>query len=439
MSEPPPNKRPHVVIAGGGFGGLTAARELGRAPVDVTVVDRTNHHLFQPLLYQVATAALSPAHIAAPIRDVLRNQTNTEVLMAEITGVDAESRIIRTTEREFPYDYLVLATGAHYNYFGHPEWEEFAPSLKTLEDALGIRHRILLAFEQAEMEPDPDRQQALLTFILVGGGPTGVEMAGSMAELSRMALKRDFRHIQPEKARIILMEASSEILSMFPAHLSAAARRALERLGVEVRLNAPVERVDADGIIVDGERIYSETVIWTAGTVASPVGNWLGVPTDRHGRVIVNPDLSVPGRPEVFVIGDCAHVVHEGDPLPGIAPVAMQQGKFVGRLIRARVEARPFDRPFRYWDKGILATVGRAFAIMNVGKFTLAGFLAWLLWIFIHIWYLIGFRNRIAVMFQFAWAYFTFQRTARLIARVQGLGYRAQGTGRSSDSVDPEP
>jgi len=420
MADLAANKRPAVVIVGGGFGGLTAARALGKAPVDVTVVDRANHHLFQPLLYQVATAALSPAHIAAPIRDVLRNQANTEVLMAEVSGVDPESRLVHTTERSIPYDYLVLATGALYNYFGHPEWEQFAPSLKTVDDALGIRQRILLAFEQAEMERDPGRQQALLTFILVGGGPTGVEMAGSIAELARMALKRDFRHIHPENARIILMESSSEILSMFPANLSEAAKHALERLGVEVRLDTRVEGIDSEGVIANGERTLSQTVIWTAGTTASPVGKWLGVETHRNGRVPVNPDLSVKGRPEVFVIGDSAHVEHEGSPLPGIAPVAIQQGKFVGSLLRARAEGRRFDRSFQYWDKGILATVGRAFAIMKVGKLKLAGFVAWLLWIVIHIWYLIGFRNRIAVMFQWAWAYFTFQRTARLITRVSG-------------------
>ncbi len=426
MADSAANKRPAVVIVGGGFGGLTAARALGRAPADVTVLDRANHHLFQPLLYQVATAALSPAHIAAPIRDVLRNQANTEVIMAEVSGVDPESRLVHTTERAIPYDYLVLATGALYNYFGHPEWEQFAPSLKTLDDALGIRQRILLAFEEAEKEGDPRRQQALLTFILVGAGPTGVEMAGSLAELARMALKRDFRHIHPENARIILMESSSEILSMFPADLSEAARHALERLGVEVRLNARVEGIDGEGVIANGERTYSRTVIWTAGTIASPAGRWLEVETDRYGRVVVNPDLSVPGRPEVFVIGDSAHVEYAGSPLPGIAPVAIQQGKFVGSLLCARAEGRPFDRSFRYWDKGILATVGRAFAIMKVGRLKLAGFLAWLLWIVIHIWYLIGFRNRIAVMFQWAWAYFTFQRTARLITN-QGTGYRVQG------------
>lgn len=429
MAESAEIRKPHVVIVGGGFGGLAAARALGKAPVGVTVIDRTNHHVFQPLLYQVATAALSPAHIAAPIRDVLRNQPNTEVLMGEVTGVDTAARQVLTNDRVIPYDYLVLATGAKYNYFGHPDWEECAPSLKTLHDALGIRHRILLAFEEAEKENDPGRQQALLTFVLVGGGPTGVEMAGSMAELARMALKRDFRHIHPEKARIILLEAADRILSMFPASLSESARKALERLGVEVWLNSCVECVDEVGVIANGERIVSQTVLWTAGTLASPVGQWLNCETDRAGRVIVQPDLSVSGRPEVFVIGDAAHVEHEGQLLPGIAPVAMQQGKYVGRLIRARAEGRPDERPFRYWDKGILATVGRAFAIMDVGRLKMAGFLAWVLWIFIHIWYLIGFRNRIAVLFQWAWAYFTFQRTARLIVGVQGSGYREQTPG----------
>ena len=440
MSEAGADRRPRVVIVGGGFGGLKAARALRRASVDVTVVDRANYHLFQPLLYQVATAALSPAHVAGAIRGILGGQRNTEVLMAEVTGVDTEARLVHTSAFSIRYDFLILAPGARYNYFGHPEWERYAPSLKTLDDALGIRQQILLAFEAAELETDPALRQALLTFVLVGGGPTGVEMAGSIAEMARKALTRDFRRVRPESARIILIEASDEILSMFPDHLSAAAQRALERLGVEVRLNCRVECVDAEGVVAGGERIASKTVLWTAGTIASPAGEWLKAETDRVGRVVVCPDLSVPGLPDVFVIGDSAHIEQDGQLLAGVSQVAIQGGTYVARLIMARVAGRPFDRPFRYRDKGILATIGRGFAIADLHRIKIGGFFAWLLWIFIHIWYLIEFRNRLAVMFQWAWAYVTYERIARLItAEVRPHTSYSGAIGNSQpESVTPE-
>jgi NADH dehydrogenase len=428
---------PRVVVVGAGFGGIMTARNLKGADVRVTVVDRANHHLFQPLLYQVATAALSPAHIAAPIRDVLHNQKNAEVFLAEVTGVDtAAKRVLLRSGDPIPYDYLVLAPGSKYNYFGHDEWEENAPSLKTLADAVSIRQDILLAFEAAEMETDPERRRALLTFALVGGGPTGVELAGSIAELAHRAMHQDFRHIRPEEARILLLEASPKILSMFPDNLATDARKALERLGVEVRTGAKVESVEPGGVVVNGERIPCSTVLWTAGVVAAPVGKWLGIETDKGGRIQVGPDLSVPGHPDIFVIGDAARVEHEGKPLPGVAPVAMQQGRYVARLLRARIAGQTVE-PFHYHDKGNLATVGRSFAILDLGRLKLSGFIAWVLWLFIHIWYLIGFRNKLSVFFQWAYAYFTWQRAARLITGpIPAPGEGRQGdkeTGRQGD------
>jgi NADH dehydrogenase len=406
---------PQVVIVGGGFGGLAAARGLKKAPVRVTVVDRTNHHLFQPLLYQVATAGLSPADIAAPIRSVLGRQRNAQVLMAEVTGVDAERRCVQTRSGAVPYDFLILATGSRYNYFGHDEWERFAPKLKSIPDATEIRQKILLAFEAAELEPDSGRREALMTFALVGAGPTGVEMAGAIAELAQRALAKDFRNIAPQSARILLLEAGPRILSAFPEKLAAAAHRELERHGVTVRTGAKVEQVDEEGIIVNGERIRSRTVLWTAGVLASPAGEWLGAETDKQGRVLVREDLSVPGFPNVFVLGDTARFDQDGQTLPGVAQVAMQQGRYVAALICMRVTGKPAPPPFRYRDKGNLATVGRSFAILDMGRLKLSGLLAWLLWLVIHIWYLIGFRNRLLVLIQWAWAYFTFQRGARLI------------------------
>jgi len=409
-------REPHVVVVGAGFGGIMVARNLAGTRARVTVIDRANHHLFQPLLYQVATAALSPANIAAPIRDILRRQPNAEVFLAEVVGVDMQAKCVLLRDADpIPWDYLILAPGTRYNYFGHDEWERDAPSLKTLSDAVSIRQDILLAFEAAEMERDPERRKALLTFALVGGGPTGVELAGSLAELAQRAMRQDFRHIRPSETRILLLEAAPRILSMFPDKLALAAERALERLGVEVRTGAKVESVEPGAVVVSGEHIPCSTVLWTAGVVAAvPIGKWLGVETDRIGRIAVAPDLSVPGHPNVFVIGDAAHVEHEGQPLPGVAPVAMQQGRYVAKLIRARMDGKPIE-PFRYHDKGNLATVGRSFAILDLGRLKLSGFIAWVLWLWIHIWYLIGFRNKISVFIQWAWAYITWQRSARLI------------------------
>ncbi|WP_084659134.1 NAD(P)/FAD-dependent oxidoreductase [Thermogemmatispora onikobensis] len=417
---------PHVVIVGGGFGGLQAARALGKAPVRVTVIDRTNHHLFQPLLYQVATAALSPADISAPIRHVLRRNKNTRVLLAEVTGVDTVGKRVlldERGERSVPYDYLIIATGAGQNYFGHREWARYAPGLKTLEDATRLRRQILLAFEAAEMESDPDRQRALLTFVLVGAGPTGVEMAGAIAELAHKALASDFRTINPHSARIILVEAAPRILLSFPPELAEKARRALNRLGVEVRTSAPVEAVDENGVVIGGEYLPAKTIIWTAGVEASPAGRWLQAEVDRAGRVKVNPDLSVPGHPEIFVIGDTAHLEEKGQPLPGLAPVAMQEGRYVARAILQRLAGRE-PAPFHYVNKGNLATVGRAWGLLQIGRLRLTGFLAWILWLTVHIFYLIGFRNRVLVLFQWAWAYLTFQRGARLILYPERAGSR---------------
>lgn len=426
-----PLRRPRVVIIGGGFGGLAAAHALAHANAQVTVIDRNNHHLFQPLLYQVATADLSPADISAPIRSILHKQKNTETLMAEVTGVDTARQVIHARDRadaearDLPYDYLVVATGAREGYFGHDEWAPYAPGLKTITDATAIRRKILLAFEAAEMEPDPAKARAWLTFVIVGGGPTGVEMAGAIADLAHNALKGDFRHIRSTSARVVLVEAASRIFGAFPERLAASATRELRRLGVEVMTGAAVEDVDADGVVIGGERLAARTVIWAAGVQASPASRWLGVDSDRAGRVIVQPDLSVPNHPNIFVIGDTASARDERDangrPLPGVAPVAMQQGRYVAALIARRIRGADGtkmtapDRPFLYHDKGNLATVGRTFAIGSFGRYILSGFPAWLIWSGVHILYLVGFRNRYFVMTQWAWAYFTVQRGARLI------------------------
>jgi NADH dehydrogenase len=406
---------PRVVIVGAGFGGLRVARALRKAPVQVTVVDRQNHHLFQPLLYQVATADLSPADISSPIRSILRNQANAEVLLAEVTGIDVEGRRVLMGNRSIPYDYLVLATGAWHSYFGHDAWAPFAPGLKSITDATRIRRQVLLAFEAAEMETDSAKRQALLTFVIVGGGPTGVEMAGAIAGLAHKSIVRDFRHISPASARIILVEAEPRLLGAFPASLAEKAKQKLQRLGVEVRTGVAVKDVDAEGVLIGGERVPANTVIWAAGVKASPAGVWLGVETDRAGRVIVEPDLTVPGHPEIFVIGDTARLTIDGKMLPGVAPVAMQEGRYVGRVIRNRLAGQIKQKPFRYRDKGNLATVGRSFAIADLGKVKLAGFIAWIAWLVVHIFYLIGFRNRLLVMIQWAWSYITYQRGARLI------------------------
>ena len=419
---------PRVVIVGAGFGGLEAALKLGRAPVHVTVIDRNNHYVFQPLLYQVATAYLSPADITAPIRTVLRRQRNTEVLLAEATAVDVAQREVRVrdeitgAERRVPYDYLVLATGAGESYFGRDDWAVYAPGLKTIPDATALRRKVLLAFEEAELmaASDPERVRSLLTFVIVGGGPTGVELAGAIAELAHRTLRGDFRHIDVTSARIVLVEALPRLLNTFPESLSEKATRKLERLGVEVRAGERVEEVDADGVIVAGKRIASKTVIWAAGVKASPAGAWLGAESDRAGRVIVNGDLSVPGHPEIFVLGDTASATgDDGKPLPGVAPVAMQQGRYVGRTIRARVEGREHSRPFKYFNKGNLATIGRSYAIADFGFARVSGFIAWVLWLGVHILYLIGFRNRLLVMVQWAWEYFTYEHGARIITPIR--------------------
>ena len=409
---------PQVVLLGAGFGGLQVARALRHVPVRVTVIDRKNYHLFQPLLYQVATADLSPADIAAPIRSIVRKQRQTSVILAEVTGVDVQEQRVLLHERSVPYDFLVVATGVHHSYFGHEEWEPFASGLKSLDDAALLRRKLLLAFEAAECEPDQQRRQALLTFVLVGAGPTGVELAGAMAELAHTTLAGDFRTIDPTTARILLVEAAPRILQAFPATLARKAQHALTRRGVEVRTNAPVEAVDADGVVMGGERVPAKTIIWTAGVAASPAGTWLHAEMDRAGRVKVTDHLALPQHPNVFVIGDTASVSQQGKPLPGVAPVAMQEGRYVARVIRQQVvgrERKTSMPPFRAHDKGNLATVGRAYGLVVLGPVRLSGWLAWILWLSVHIFYLIGFRNRLIVMLQWAWAYVTRKRSARLI------------------------
>jgi NADH:ubiquinone reductase (H+-translocating) len=414
--NPAGSEKPHVLILGGGFAGLYAARALKRAPVRVTVVDRRNHHLFQPMLYQVATAALNPSDIAAPIRSVLRNQPNTEVLLGEVESIDPVARrVVLTDGADFAYDYLIVATGARHSYFGHDEWEPLAPGLKSIEDALTIRQRVLLAFEKAERESDPVRRQALLTFVVVGGGPTGVEMAGAVAELRRYALRRDFRRIDPGEATVLLLEGGPRLLPSYPVSLSDKAKLVLRRLGVEVRTETMVTDIRPGSVVAAGWTIPTQTVIWAAGNVASPVLRALGAPLDNVGRAIVEPDCTVPGHPEVFVLGDAALFNHqEGGPLPGICPVAIQMGEYAARTIVGDIAGRP-RRAFHYWDKGQLAVIGRGRAVADIWKLHFAGFLAWLIWTFVHIFFLIGFRNRVMVMIQWAWSYVTFGRGARLI------------------------
>jgi NADH dehydrogenase len=405
-----------VVIVGAGFGGLTAAKALAGAPVDVTVIDRRNYHLFQPLLYQVATAGLSPADIAAPIRGILRPQRNVQVLMGRVDGVSTAERCVKLGDRHVHYDYLILATGARHDYFGHDEWECHARGLKKIDDAIEIRRRVLLAFEQAEVSTDPEERKRLLSFVIVGGGPTGVEMAGAVAELAHKALATDFRAITPGCARIILIEAAPRLLGAFSQGGSKVALRSLEKLGVTVMLGRGVTGCDEHGVVLGDTRIEARTVIWAAGVAASPAARWLGAAHDRAGRIMVAPDLSVPGRPEIFAIGDTAHVLDaKGRPVPGIAPAAKQEGQYVARLLRARIAGRPEPAPFRYRHLGDLATIGRKAAIVEFGRLRLTGFIAWLLWSFAHIYFLIGFRNRLSVLLNWAWAYATFQRGARLI------------------------
>jgi NADH dehydrogenase len=406
---------PQVVVVGSGFGGLRVAKALRNAPVRVTVIDRNNYHLFQPLLYWIATAGLSPADISSPIRRILRKQRNTTVLMAEVTGVDMENQRALMGKHELPYDYLILATGAQDNYFGHPEWSKYATGLKSIREATNIRSQILRAFEQAELETDKEKIKELLTFVMVGAGPTGAEMAGAIAELAHKALAKDFRHINPASARVILVEAGPRILPAFPEKLARKAHKALNRLGVEIKTSSPVEAIDASGVTIAGQHVASHTVIWSAGVGASPAGQWLGAQVDRGGRVLVNTDLTLPEHPNIFVIGDTASLTQNGRPLPGVAPVAMQQGSYVAELIKQRVTTGGPERPFHYVDKGNLATIGRSYAIVDIKGFRLAGLLAWILWLVVHIYYLIGFRNRLVTLFQWAWTYFTYNRGARLI------------------------
>lgn len=409
--------RRHVVIVGGGFGGLSVARALRRAPVHVTLIDRSNHHLFQPLLYQVAIAGLTPSEIAVPIRSILRRQGNARVLLGEATGLHLDERRVSTREcGTIEYDYLVLAPGASSSYFGHNGWAAVAPSLKDLDDAIEIRRRVLLAFEAAERESDPLSQRHHLTFVVIGGGPTGVELAGAIAELAAAVLSRDFRVIRPDATRVVLLEAGPRLLSAFPESLSARAERSLREMGVEVKVGKRVGRIDAAGVVVGEERIDAATVLWAAGVHASPLLEKLDLSLDKSGRVPVLPDCSLPGHSEVFCIGDAAAFVPEGatEPLPGVSPVAMQQGRFVARAIQSHIQGLE-TRPFRYRDKGMMATIGRKRAVAILGGLELSGFLAWLVWLLVHIAYLIDFRNRLVVLIDWAISYFTYRRGARLI------------------------
>lgn len=419
------DKRSEVVIVGGGFGGLAAARALKHAPINVVLIDRINHHLFQPLLYQVATSVLAPGQIASPIRSILRKSRNTTVVLGTVTAVDAASRqiIVETQDRAgvpLSYDYLILATGQTHSYFGHDEYEKHAPGLKSLADAVAIRNKILTAFEMAEAEEDPTHHRDLLTFVLVGAGPTGVEMASAISIMIESTLKRDFRRVDPRSARIILVDAGQRPLGAFAPELSRAALNRLRRLGVEVMLGKTVESIDAEGVIVAGERIASKTVIWTAGVAPSQAGKWLKVETDRAGRVKVRRDLSVPNYPEVFVVGDTASLEQDGKPLPGVAQVAMQQGHYAGKLIERRATHRTPLRPFRYFDKGNLAVVGKGFAVLQSGKVHMSGFAAWLVWAAIHLQFLAQSSLRVSVFVQWAWTYCTGQRGSRLIVNHRG-------------------
>jgi NADH dehydrogenase len=410
--------RPHVVIIGGGFGGLIAAESLASAPVRVTLIDRTNHHTFQPLLYQVATAGLSPAEIAQPIRAIVRTQANVTVLMAEATGVDLRARAVHLKGGEaLSWDFLIVACGAETSYFGHDDWAASAPGLKSLRDAIDIRERVLLAFEAAEREPSRERREQLLTFVVIGGGPTGVELAGALAELAKFVLDRDFRRIDPSAATVHLVEAGPRLLPSFPTDLAESAVSQLHELGVVVRTGAPVTAIEPGRVVLGNERIDCSTVVWAAGVRAAPLTKTLGAPLDKMGRVLVENNLSVPGQPRAFVIGDAAHLNgKDGRPLPGVSPVAMQQARTVGKSVRRLLVGKD-ALVFEYFDKGTMATIGRRRAIAMVDRMHMSGFIAWMAWLFVHIWYLIGFKNRIVVMITWAWSYFTYRRGARIITR----------------------
>jgi NADH dehydrogenase len=434
-----------VVIVGAGFGGLSAASRLRRVDVEVTVIDRRNHHLFQPLLYQVATAALSPADIAAPIRSILGRQQNTRVILGTVTGIDKVNGAVMIGDRQIPYDFLVVATGARESYFGHDDWAAVTLSLKDIEDARAMRRRILIAFEHAEDSDDETERRRLMTFVIIGGGPTGVELVGALAELSRATLARDFRHIDPTAARIILVEAGPRLLPSFPPGLSKVAARALTRLGVELRLGEAVTGCDGAGVTLGGDRIESRTVIWAAGVAASPAAEWLGVAAGRGGRVVVQPDLSLPHHAEIFVIGDTAEIEGlDGSPLPGVAPVAKQQGHYVARAIVARLAGK-VPRPFRYRNFGNLATIGRREAVVDFGWLRLSGRIGWLIWGLAHIYFLIGFRNRMVVATEWLWSYLTYQRGARLIIGAAGDAAPArdlsldESTAQRLDQRNPAP
>ena len=409
------SEKPRIVIIGAGFGGLEAARLLAKLPVKITLIDRKNHHTFQPLLYQVATAGISPGEIAAPVRWILRGRKNVEVLLGEVVDFDLQARRVKLADLEISYDYLIVATGAGHSYFGHDEWEPLAPGLKTIEDALEIRRRILLAFEIAEREALAQQPELPLNFVIVGAGPTGVELAGTLAEIARQVLREEFRSIDPKSTRIILLEGGPRILPAYAPDLSASAVRQLEKLGVEVRSSALVTGINPGEVRVGEERIPAAVVLWAAGVAASPLGKKLGAPTDRSGRVLVNGDLSLPGHPEVFVIGDLASLKDaQGNPLPGVAPVALQEGHAVAKTIKGDLQNKP-RKDFRYLDKGSLATIGRAAAVARFRKLHISGYFAWLAWLFVHVFFLIGFRNRLIVLFQWAWSYLTYERGARLI------------------------